>query len=326
MNEINKVLLDTIERFPYVNNNLIYVSSKVKLGKEVIVYLTLIAIILFILRRESIIVDILSYIYGLHLSIDIIESSPSSAITNRSSLCGLILFWVIFSLIKTFEKFTIIARVIPFYYMLKSCFMVWLLHPTTNGSTIIYQSFKSDTNGSTSSGSSTNHSNSTSSAENKKKSDDTSYELTVKVGSVLLMSDVDVHADDADGSNNRSISKKRLFCELRVDPPEGRRHIPLGIEGTVYKTDDRDASISNEKVSIEYTVRFLPLLSRNGMFVLELKEKDEYKHNILIGSCHIDLSNIELEDGVNVKEPWHYVQSIGSDAEVTLELSMKLIV
>lgn len=53
------------------------------------------------------------------------------------------MYWVVFALFTTLETFTdvFLAFWFPFYFELKIVMLVWLLSPTTNGSSILYRKF-----------------------------------------------------------------------------------------------------------------------------------------------------------------------------------------
>ena len=51
-------------------------------------------------------------------------------------------YWVVFGLFNIIDQFAgFILSFIPFYYLLKLCFLIWLFHPITKGATTIYDMF-----------------------------------------------------------------------------------------------------------------------------------------------------------------------------------------
>ena len=51
-------------------------------------------------------------------------------------------YWVIFGLFNIVDQWSgFILRFIPFYFVIKLCFLVWLFHPSTLGATIIYNTY-----------------------------------------------------------------------------------------------------------------------------------------------------------------------------------------
>ena len=51
-------------------------------------------------------------------------------------------YWVVFGTFSIIDQFTgIILSLIPFYYVLKVAFLIWMFHPTSQGATTIYDNF-----------------------------------------------------------------------------------------------------------------------------------------------------------------------------------------
>ena len=51
-------------------------------------------------------------------------------------------YWVVFGLFNIVDQFAgFILTFIPFYFLLKLCFLIWLFHPITTGATTIYDHF-----------------------------------------------------------------------------------------------------------------------------------------------------------------------------------------
>lgn len=51
-------------------------------------------------------------------------------------------YWVCFGCFSILDQFAgILLRLIPFYYVLKVAFLVWLFHPSSQGALTIYKSF-----------------------------------------------------------------------------------------------------------------------------------------------------------------------------------------
>lgn len=56
------------------------------------------------------------------------------------------MYWVLLGIIGVFETVIhIILYLIPFYYPLKAVFLVWAMHPTYQGATVVYDKFLKDT-------------------------------------------------------------------------------------------------------------------------------------------------------------------------------------
>ena len=51
-------------------------------------------------------------------------------------------YWVVFGLFNIIDQFAgFILSFIPFYYLMKLCFLIWLFHPISKGATTIYDHF-----------------------------------------------------------------------------------------------------------------------------------------------------------------------------------------
>jgi hypothetical protein len=73
---------------------------------------------------------------GPHLLLSLLSADRS---------CCRLTYWVIFVMFGTLETFIhLITYWIPFYYPLKVAFLLWCMHPTFNGSTVIYNNFLKD--------------------------------------------------------------------------------------------------------------------------------------------------------------------------------------
>jgi len=51
-------------------------------------------------------------------------------------------YWVVFGLFSIVDSFAgFILHFIPFYYFIKMGFLIWCFHPTTQGATVVYNSY-----------------------------------------------------------------------------------------------------------------------------------------------------------------------------------------
>lgn len=76
---------------------------------------------------------ILGFLYPAYKSIKAIESSDVA--DDRRWL----IYWVVYSTLIIAEYFSDwLLFWIPFYYMFKSCLLIWCMHPNYNGSMVIY--------------------------------------------------------------------------------------------------------------------------------------------------------------------------------------------
>jgi receptor expression-enhancing protein 5/6 len=51
-------------------------------------------------------------------------------------------YWVVYGAFSILDQFAgVILSFIPFYYFLKVAFLVWCMHPSTHGATIVYDTY-----------------------------------------------------------------------------------------------------------------------------------------------------------------------------------------
>jgi len=51
-------------------------------------------------------------------------------------------YWVVYGAFSVVDQFAgFILSFIPFYYFLKVGFLVWCMHPSTNGATVVYDTY-----------------------------------------------------------------------------------------------------------------------------------------------------------------------------------------
>ena len=51
-------------------------------------------------------------------------------------------YWVVFGLFSITDQFAgFILTIIPFYFFMKLLFLVWLMHPSSQGATTVYNNF-----------------------------------------------------------------------------------------------------------------------------------------------------------------------------------------
>ena len=47
-------------------------------------------------------------------------------------------YWSIYGILATFDQISFITNLIPYYFFIKVCALIWLSSPSTNGATIVY--------------------------------------------------------------------------------------------------------------------------------------------------------------------------------------------
>lgn len=97
------------------------------------------AILLVFLGKSEEYLTILSgIIYPFYMSMKAIESPDEN---DDKQWCT---YWVIFFLFRLLELYLgFILHLIPFYFLAKLVFLVWLFFPTTSGATVVYEKFLS---------------------------------------------------------------------------------------------------------------------------------------------------------------------------------------
>lgn len=79
--------------------------------------------------------NLVGLLYPMYASVKAIESKDNSDDTQWLT------YWIIYGLFGFFETFIdLILYWIPFFYAIKIAFLVWCMHPTTKGATVLYTS------------------------------------------------------------------------------------------------------------------------------------------------------------------------------------------
>lgn len=72
----------------------------------------------------------------MYASVKAIESKDSADDTQW------LVYWIVYGVFGFLETFIdLILYWIPFFYAIKIAFLVWCMHPTTKGATVLYTSF-----------------------------------------------------------------------------------------------------------------------------------------------------------------------------------------
>lgn len=94
---------------------------------------SLIAMTLFALGGAKLVTDLVSFLYPAYMSFKAIDSKNSADDTQWLT------YWVVFSFFSIFESIgSFIVEFIPFYFVLKIAFFVWLYHPRFMGAGLVY--------------------------------------------------------------------------------------------------------------------------------------------------------------------------------------------
>ena len=77
--------------------------------------------------------DILAFVYPAYCSFKAIDSSDATDDTQWLT------YWVVFASFSITESvMTFVVSWIPFYYIIKSAFFMWLYHPKFMGAQLVY--------------------------------------------------------------------------------------------------------------------------------------------------------------------------------------------
>ena len=95
-----------------------------------------IGLLLFVIGGAKLITDLVSFVYPAYMSFKAIDSGSSEDDTQWLT------YWVVFSSVSIVESCAaFILEFIPFYFILKVVFFVWLYHPKSLGAQMCYTGF-----------------------------------------------------------------------------------------------------------------------------------------------------------------------------------------
>jgi receptor expression-enhancing protein 5/6 len=91
--------------------------------------------VLFALGGAKLLSDLVGFLYPAYASFKAIDSSDPNDDTQWLT------YWVIFAIFNLLEStLSFLVTWIPFYFLIKLAFLVWLYHPTTSGAVVVYSS------------------------------------------------------------------------------------------------------------------------------------------------------------------------------------------
>lgn len=112
---------------------------KMKPGQVVLYILGFLFVLMILGIQEMFICDMLTFVFPARWTLMSI-SAP-----NFSSDKLWVTYWIIFSLLKLIDEILpFILQFIPFFYAIKTCFLIALCAPTTKGALLIYNSVFSE--------------------------------------------------------------------------------------------------------------------------------------------------------------------------------------
>ena len=85
---------------------------------------------------QTYLTQVIAVLYPAFMSFIAMESEEAGA--DKQWLT----YWVVYGAFSILDQFAgFILSFIPFYYFLKVGFLVWCMHPSTNGATIVYDTY-----------------------------------------------------------------------------------------------------------------------------------------------------------------------------------------
>jgi len=89
---------------------------------------------IYVLGGAKLISDLVSFLYPAYMSFKAIDSGKATDDTQWLT------YWVVFSFISIMEGLSggLLIAWIPFYYVLKTGFFIWLFHPRYLGAGLVY--------------------------------------------------------------------------------------------------------------------------------------------------------------------------------------------
>lgn len=95
--------------------------------------LTLVSSVIFALGGAKLVTDLVSFVYPAYMSFKSIDSSETTDHIQWLT------YWVVFSAASILETvFTFMTDYIPFYFVFKVFFFIWLYHPKFKGAQLVY--------------------------------------------------------------------------------------------------------------------------------------------------------------------------------------------
>ena len=97
-------------------------------------FVSLLTTIVMSIGGSKLLSDIFAFVYPAYMSFKAIDSSDASDDTQWLT------YWVVFASFAVTESImTFITAWIPFYYIIKSAFFMWLYHPKFMGAGLVYK-------------------------------------------------------------------------------------------------------------------------------------------------------------------------------------------
>ena len=275
-----------LQKFPKLGQNIERAKNATKLNSisNEYVFLAVVSLIIifcYLFRKITVLFDFLCFLYYMCLSLQTLDSHGNRK-EKHEILCG----WIVISLIFLTDK--LFSYFMRNYYIIHIGILTFLLHPQSNNISLIYDFFFTELK-----------------ATNIIKSDITydEYEINLIIESINIKNNDDVMED------------KLIYCFVIVEPPSGRKHIPIGIEKSAFNTNK--LSTRDGICIFNYPITLKPLNKLDGTLFIHVKEKDtNYSESNIIATIEIELNKIE-------KNNLELMKQIANNIEVTYKILLK---
>ena len=117
---------------------LIFASKKAKVdpGQLIVGGFLVILVLIFIGTAESLLTAIIGLIYPSYMSFKAIEGG------SQDSIAHWLIYWIVFGFLSLADSLLgFFLKFIPFFYLIKILFLVWLFYPKTKGALLLYNDF-----------------------------------------------------------------------------------------------------------------------------------------------------------------------------------------
>jgi len=127
---------ECLAKVPAVDHQMQKIADRIKVEKAYVTVgiLSFVVLMVYLIGGGEILLDAIGFVYPAYCSIKAIESNDKNDDTQWLS------YWLVFGLFKVFESVAdFMISSIPFYFLIKVAFLVYLFLPQTQGAKVIYE-------------------------------------------------------------------------------------------------------------------------------------------------------------------------------------------